>query len=176
LTTLLGRRGYAVCEYSHVLGFDLQQLGASPAPALRPYRLEATELEAAAEAIAAGFMEQNIGEGEIPQSIREMFVVSIQTAGSSAFAVTIDGEIAGAGGITILDGVAMLSGAATQPKFRGRGVQQALIQARLQFAHNEGCVIAQVSTAPGTISQKNMHNKQFSILYARTKFVKMLPM
>ncbi|MFY7998693.1 MAG: GNAT family N-acetyltransferase [Candidatus Kapaibacteriota bacterium] len=176
LTTLLGRRGYAVCEYSHVLGFDLQQLGASPAPALRPYRLEATELEAAAEAIAAGFMEQNIGEGEIPQSIREMFVVSIQTAGSSAFAVTIDGEIAGAGGITILDGVAMLSGAATQPKFRGRGVQQALIQARLQFAHDEGCVIAQVSTAPGTISQKNMHNKQFSILYARTKFVKMLPM
>jgi GNAT superfamily N-acetyltransferase len=172
LTTHLGKRGYAVSEYSHVLGFELANLGAVPSSPLQPYRLASSDIDAAANAIAAGFMEQNLSEGEIPPSIQELFTVSFHTAGSSAFAVKIDGEIAGVGGITILDGIAMLSGASTQPKFRNRGIQRALIHTRLQFAREAGCDIAQVSTAPGTVSQRNMQSMNFDILYARTKFTK----
>jgi GNAT superfamily N-acetyltransferase len=172
LTTHLGKRGYAVSEYSHVLGFDLSNLSTIPQTPLHVYRLEPSEIEAAADAIAAGFLEQNLGEGEIPPSFSELFITSFHTTGSSGFAVKIDGEIAGAGGMTILDGVAMLSGASTQPKFRNRGIQRALINTRLAFAREAGCDIAQVSTAPGTVSQRNMHNMNFNILYARTKFTK----
>lgn len=173
LTLLLGKRHYSVLEYSHVLGFDLSKLSPT-ASTLQPYRLEESQIDAAADTIAAGFLEQNVGEGEIPPDFRELFVVSFRTEGSSAFAVTIDGEIAGAGGITILNGIAMLSGASTQLKYRGKGVQQALIQARLQFARELGCDIAVVSTAPGTVSQSNMQKMNFDILYARTKFTKPL--
>lgn len=172
LTTHLGKRGYAISEYSHVLGFELVNLGKMPPTPLQTYRLELSEITEAADAMAAGFLEQNLGEGEIPPSFSEIFITSFHTTGSSAFAVKIDGEIAGAGGITILDGVAMLSGASTQPKFRNRGIQRALINARLQFAREAGCDLAQVSTAPGTVSQRNMQNMDFNILYARTKFTK----
>jgi hypothetical protein len=67
LTTHLGKRGYAVSEYSHVLGFDLANLGTIPQTPLHIYRLESSEIDAAANAMAAGFLEQNLGEGEIPQ-------------------------------------------------------------------------------------------------------------
>ncbi len=174
LTLLLGKRGYTVLEYSHVLGFNLGNLKHTPS-SLQPYRLEVSEIETAADAVAAGFLEQNIGEGEIPSDFRELFVVSFHTTGSSGFAVKLNGEIAGAGGITILNNVAMLSGASTQPKFRNRGVQKALIMERLRFAHDAGCDIAVVTTQPGTVSQRNMQAMNFEILYARTKFTKIMP-
>lgn len=196
LTILLGRRGYTVCEYSHVLGFDLSLLE-GPLSAIpdngniahratqseyREYIAESgqiqalpvktKELESVAEAIAAGFLEHNVGEKEIPTDFQELFVISMQTAGSTAFAVTIDGEIAGAGGLTLVNGVAMLSGASTQPKFRNRGVQKALIHERLHYARYAGCDVAVVSTAPGSVSQENMQKYGFQILYARTKFTR----
>ncbi|MBD1208774.1 MAG: GNAT family N-acetyltransferase [Ignavibacteria bacterium] len=174
LTLLLGKRGYTVLEYSHVLGFNLANLEHIPSP-LQSYRLAASEIEAAADAVAAGFLEQNIGEGDIPPDFRELFVVSLHTTGSSGFAVKLEGEIAGAGGITILNNVAMLSGASTQPKFRNRGIQKALIMERLRFAHEAGCDIAVVTTQPGTVSQSNMQAMNFEILYARTKFTKTMP-
>jgi GNAT superfamily N-acetyltransferase len=187
LTTALGARGYAVCEYSHVLGLALSSYGeqahqrsssassstieAAQTPH-HAYRVATADMGAVSAAIAAGFLEHNVGESEIPPDFQEIFTVALQTEGSSAFAVKIDGKIAGAGGMTILSGLAMLSGASTQPQFRKRGVQQALIHARLQAALEAGCDIAQVSTAPGTASQSNMQALGFEILYARTKFTK----
>ncbi|MCU0426446.1 MAG: GNAT family N-acetyltransferase [Candidatus Kapabacteria bacterium] len=172
LTILLGKRGYTVNEYSHVLGLDIRRFQAKnlPAPSLEAFPVAPNELNLAAEAIASGFLEQNVGESEIASDFQEMFVVAMQTKGSTAFAVTIDGQIAGAGGLTMIEDVAMLSGASTQPKFRNRGVQKALIDARLRFASEAGCDIAVVSTAPGSVSQINMQKNNFQILYARTKF------
>jgi hypothetical protein len=175
LTAILGKRGYIVCEYSHVLGLDMRVYHPAPVSTLHAHQLDRTEVPKAATAIAAGFLEHNVGESEIPADFEEMFVVSINTQGSSAFAVTVDGEIAGAGGMTMVDGIAMLSGASTQPKFRNRGIQKALITERLRFAREAGCDIAVVSTQPGTVSQCNMQAMGFGILYARTKFYKAAP-
>jgi GNAT superfamily N-acetyltransferase len=174
LTTILGERAYSVCEYSHVLGLDMRTYNATSL-ALPVKQLDITEIPTAATTIAAGFLEQNIGEGEIPPDFQEMFIASMNTQGSTAFAVIIDGEVAGAGGMTLVDGIAMLSGASTQPKFRNRGVQKALITERLRFAREAGCDIAVVSTQPGTVSQRNMQAMGFEILYARTKFCKVAP-
>lgn len=179
-TQLLGERGYAVSEYSFVLGLPLRNNAVLPSHSnislpeitLSAFPVQDSAQEDAAKVIAAAFMEQNANESSVSREFLELFVVAMQAEGSLAFGVNIDGEIAGVGGLTILDGIAMLWGAATQPKFRGRGVQKALIDARLKYAQNAGCDIAQVSTAPGTISQENMQKKGFNILYARTKFTK----
>jgi GNAT superfamily N-acetyltransferase len=177
-TLLLGQRHYSVSEYSHVLGYALHRLSHQSLHDTLPfevYRVLDTDADAAGKVISAGFLEQNLGEQEIPPAFLELFSVSFRTQGSSIFAVNIGGEIAGVGGITILDGIALLSGASTQPKFRNQGVQNALIEARLRYAHEQGCELAVVSTAPGTVSQKNMQKIGFEILYARTKFTRQKP-
>ncbi len=174
-STALGEREYKVCEYSHVLGLSLNSEHDFSQTAHECYRVEEHVLNNAGESLSAGFLEFNRGEAEIPPQFLELFQISMRTHGSSLFAVDVEGEIAGAGGITLLDGVAMLSGASTQPKYRNHGVQKALIHKRLAFAREQGCDLAVVSTAPGTVSQENMQKIGFEILYARTKFTRAKP-
>lgn len=174
-SSLLGERMYAVSEYSHVLGLSLSADHTFSQTAHQCYRVEEQDLDHAGATLSAGFLEFNSGEVTIPPQFSELFQISMRTNGSAVFAVTLEGEIAGVGGLTVLDGVAMLSGASTQPKFRNRGVQKSLVYARLAFAQEQGCDIAVVSTAPGTVSQENMQKIGFEILYARTKFTRNKP-
>ena len=54
------------------------------------------------------------------------------------------------------EGVAHLCGAATLPAHRRRGVQSALLAARLGVATEKGCDVAVVITQPGSKSQENV--------------------
>ena len=65
-----------------------------------------------------------------------------------------DGAIAGGGAIRISNGLAQLAGAATLPAHRRRGVQSALLRARLLDAARQGCDLAIVTTEPGSKSQE----------------------
>ena len=72
-----------------------------------------------------------------------------------------------------LDGeVAQFSGAGTLPRFRRRGVQTALLRARLMDAAAAGCRIGVVLTQPGSKSQQNVQREGFALLYARHLLVK----
>ena len=52
---------------------------------------------------------------------------------------TVDGELAGTGGMTIAPpAAAMITGGAVRPKFRNRGVYHALLAARLEIARRAG--------------------------------------
>jgi len=53
------------------------------------------------------------------------------------------------------DGVALLVGASTVPAARRRGAQNALLSARLAFAHARGCDLAVMGALPGSASQRN---------------------
>jgi len=68
--------------------------------------------------------------------------------------------------------VAQFGGAATLPAFRRRGVQTALLRARLAVAERAGCDIAVVVTQPASKSQQNVQREGFSLLYARQLLVK----
>ena len=168
-TQELGARGYVVSEYSHVLGLDLRNFE-SKETVSSARAVEEEELDSVAETIAAGFLEHNVGEAPIAPDFLEIFSVSMRSNGSRAFAVEIGGALAGAGGITILDDVAMLAGASVQPRLRNQGAQKALINERLRYAKERGCDVAVVTTTPGSISQANMQKIGFSLLYARVKF------
>ena len=97
------------------------------------------------------------------------------TAGATRYIALHDGVVAGAASIRLADGIAQLTGAATAPAHRRRGVQTALLAARLVDAAAAGCDIAVVTTAPGSKSQENVQRRGFDLLYTRAILVKPAP-
>lgn len=74
--------------------------------------------------------------------------------------------IAAAGG-SIVGGVALLSGDATLPEVRGRGLQSALIRERLARAARAGCELAMCCVLPGSASHRNYERAGFRLAYMR---------
>jgi ribosomal protein S18 acetylase RimI-like enzyme len=72
----------------------------------------------------------------------------------------------------IVDGIAQLTGAATAPAFRRRGIQSALLAARLADATAAGCDVAVITVQPGSKSQQNAQRRGFDLLYTRAVLVK----
>ena len=70
------------------------------------------------------------------------------------------------------EGIAQFTAAATAPAHRRRGVQTALLLARLTDAAAAGCDIAVVTTQPGSRSQQNAQRRDFDLLYTRAVLVK----
>jgi GNAT superfamily N-acetyltransferase len=79
----------------------------------------------------------------------------------------LDGVPAGGGSMRITDGIAQLTGAGTTPAFRRRGIQSALLSARLADATTGGCDIAVITVQPGSKSQQNAQRRGFDLLYTR---------
>ncbi|MGB9008774.1 MAG: GNAT family N-acetyltransferase, partial [Candidatus Acidiferrales bacterium] len=83
----------------------------------------------------------------------------------------VDGEPAGGGVVSAYQGVAGLFGASTLPAFRRRGVQTALLRARLAWALDNDCDLVVSITQPGSISHRNIERFGFRVAYTRTKLV-----
>jgi GNAT superfamily N-acetyltransferase len=84
-----------------------------------------------------------------------------------------DGVLAGGASFRMAEGVAQLTGAATSPTHRRRGVQTALLTARLADATAADCDIAMITTQPGSTSQHNAQRRGFDLLYTRAILVKL---
>lgn len=106
---------------------------------------------------------------EVQAAMHEMMAVP----GVRRYEVHIDGAWAGGASMRLdPEGVAQLCGAATVPTLRRRGVQSALLGARLRDAAAAGCDIAVLTTQPGSRSQQNAQRQGFALLYARAVLVK----
>ena len=68
-------------------------------------------------------------------------------------------------------GVAWLSGAGVLPSSRGRGLQGALVRARLTWAASRGCDLAASATEPGTASQRTLEACGFRVAYPKAILV-----
>ena len=68
------------------------------------------------------------------------------------------------------DGVAGFFGASTLPAFRRRGVQTALLRARMERAREAKCDLAVCLAQPGSSSGRNATRLGFQVLYTRVKF------
>jgi GNAT superfamily N-acetyltransferase len=84
----------------------------------------------------------------------------------------VDGTIAGAAALSVREGVCGLFGASTLPEFRGRGVQGALLKARLESAAAQGCDVAVSIAQPGSTSHRNIERQGFRVAYTRTKLIR----
>ena len=109
---------------------------------------------------------------EFPREIVENAVSDIEKAGATPYLAFCDGVVAGGGSMRMTDGVAQLTGAATAPSYRRRGVQTALLSVRLADAARAGCDLAVVTTQPGSKSQQNVQRRGFHLLYTRAVLVK----
>src|SRR5262245_31085243 len=175
----LSRRGYALRAFENVLG--CAPAAAARAGAAAPFAVERVgdaDAERWIECLADGFLSgDGSGAGTIDAFARtEITTVLRQCAalpGVRRYAVRIDGAFAGGAGMRIGAGrTAQLTGAATLPRFRRRGVQQALLAARLCDAAAADCDVAVITTQPGSISQQNAARQGFALIYARAIMVR----
>lgn len=173
----LAARGYAPAGFEHVLGHPM---GAAIAPLPAGVRVDtvgAGELAALGDVLVAAFAAPDVGGvggDAIPPSdeIRRWFDITMSVDGFRGYVARVDGEIAGGGSLRLDGDIAQFSGAGTLPRFRRRGVQTALLRARLADAAAAGCTIGVVVTQPGSKSQQNVQREGFSLLYARQLLVK----
>ncbi len=175
--TLLTRRGYMLQGFENVLAISL------PAPhreiaGAAVARAAETETAQWIDVLASSFAAPDTYDGPIVEehvdrgAIDALLEQTSEIDGFMAYLVRRNGEVAGAGGMRIANGIAQLCGAGTLPAHRRRGVQTALLQQRLADAARAGCDIAVVTTQPGSVSQQNVQRQGFELLYTRAILVK----
>jgi GNAT superfamily N-acetyltransferase len=172
----LTSRGYQLVSFENVLGRSLD--GELLQPVMPPgveVRLS-DDRNAWLGVVVDGFAQPDT-EGvpsheDFPRAIVENVERDIEQAGATPYLAFRDGVVAGGGSMRISQGVAQLTGAATAPAHRRRGVQTALLSVRLVDAARGGCDIAVVTTQPGSKSQENVQARGFQLLYTRAVLVK----
>jgi len=172
LLKLLNERGYRPIEYSNVLVRELtggdSRMWPDATSEVRVRRPALEEAESYSLLVAKSYFEN----AEVSPALLDIFASCFQAAGAFFFMAEVDGVPAGGGMMSIHQGVASLGGAGTVPEFRNRGVQRALLLARLSKAAESGCDLAMVATNPGSGSQRNVERLGFRVVYTRTKFLR----
>ena len=172
LLKLLNERGYRPIEYSNVfvreLNSDDAQGWPDPTSSVHVRRPALEEVEGYSTVVIRSFLEN----AEVSPQILDVFASCFHAACTFFFMAEIEGIPAGGGMMSIHQGVASLGGAGTLPEFRNRGVQRALLLARLATATEQGCDLAMVATGPGSGSQRNVERLGFRLVYTRTKFLR----
>lgn len=92
-----------------------------------------------------------------------------------AFVARVDGELAGGGVLGVTDGLASFTFMSTLPAHRRRGVQTALMRARLEAAIAAGAVHICVQCEVGSPTARNASRLGFRHAYTRTLWTLPLP-
>ena len=168
LFLLLAARGYRIGDFQQVLWRALDDAPSAPLPEgilVRP--AAAHEAELFGQVVMAGFLEQDA----LPDAAASPFPREA-AEGASRWLAFVDGAPAGGGTLGVHDGVATLAGTSTLPRFRGRGVQSALVRARLAAGRAAGCTLAVSSTLPATQSFRNLLRFGFQVLYPKVELIR----
>jgi GNAT superfamily N-acetyltransferase len=175
---LLTGRGYRLVSFENVLGRALTGEAERVTPAgveVRPSGDD--ELETWLEVVMDADLHPDTqgvpSHEEFPREVLARAERDLVTAaGVVRYAAWRDGVMAGGASFHTAEGIAQFTGAATAPAHRRRGVQTALLSARLADAAAVGCDIAVVTTQPGSKSQQNVQRRGFDLLYTRAVLVK----
>jgi GNAT superfamily N-acetyltransferase len=170
-------RGYRLLSFENVLGLALggePERVIPPGVEVRPSGDDEVEawLEVVLDGVAHPDTEGVPSHEEFSREVVERAERDFVAAGVIRYVALRDGVIAGGAGFRMAEGVAQLTGAATAPAHRRRGVQGALLSARLADAAAAGCDIAVVTTQPASKSQQNAQRRGFDLLYTRAVLVK----
>ncbi len=174
LFALLNTRGYQPIEFSNVLIKELTSEDARLAEAANTEVRVRIPRPSEADDVTLTVTKSFFEGGEFTPQILDAFTGLFNAVGTSCFVAEVGEAMAGGAMVGIFSGVATLGGAGTLPEYRNRGVQSALIGARLAFAVKNGCDLAMVATQPGSGSQRNVERLGFRVVYTRTKFLREL--
>jgi GNAT superfamily N-acetyltransferase len=173
----LTRRGYQLLGFENVLGRALQVRDAGEGTeGLTIGPVGAGDVAAWVDTMITGFEHadtQGVPSHEsYERQVLERVMTELATVpGFRGYLARRKGEVAGGGSLRISGTVALLCGAATLPAHRRRGIQTALLDARLRDAAEAGCDLAIVTVQPGSKSQENVQRQGFSLLYSRAHLV-----
>lgn len=178
LSARLTTRGYQLQAFENQLVRSLDHADPFPAPGLRVTAASSPDADETWLRIAAAGFSAPDGSGaaagplppDLLDNIRKV-MGGFMHPDFERLLVWVDGEAAGVANAYVSDGVLAIAGTATLPAFRGRGVQTALIAARLDAARARGAELAVITTAPGSRSQENCAKHGFALGYARAILV-----
>jgi GNAT superfamily N-acetyltransferase len=160
-------RGYHVSEFSNVMVRPVEKTAAAALPAgIEIQKAAEGEIDLWTLTVSQGFAEHYPVTQEL-LGIMRMFAEGKNT---ECYFARVDGKIAGGATVALRGRIAGLFGASTLPQFRNRGVQTALLHARMQRAAERGCELAMSIALPGSASQRNITRQEFRTLYTRVKF------
>jgi GNAT superfamily N-acetyltransferase len=174
---LLTARGYRLVGFENVLGRRLDDVTVTSAN-VRIDEIGTGEARLWIETVADAFLHPDVFDGPPSHEafdrtmIERAYEDTAGVAGMSRLLARLDGVVAGGAAMYVRDSTALLCGAATLPPSRRRGVQSALLRARLLRAREAGCDLAVVTTQPGSKSQENVQRAGFELLYSRAVLVK----
>ncbi|GAA3453687.1 GNAT family N-acetyltransferase [Dactylosporangium matsuzakiense] len=174
---LLTGRGYRLASYENVLGLlvsggDSERV-TPPGVQVRPSGDDEFDvwLEVILDAVAHPDTEGLPWLDDFPRQVVADAERDIAATGARRYLALVHGVPAGGASMGIRDGIASFS-AGTAPAFRRRGVQSALLAARLADAAADGCELAVVTTQPGSPSQRNVQRRGFELLYTRAVLIR----
>lgn len=178
IARLLTGRGYLLVGFENVLAKPLSP--AEEPPVAAGIEISATRpdeedlwLDAVVDGFAAPDSQGVSSDEEFPREVLAQVLADLNAAADyTRYLARVDGKIAGGASLRMALGVAQMSGAATVPAFRRRGVQSALVARRLADAAAAGCDLAVVTTSPGSKSQQNAQRQGFELLYTRAVLTK----
>jgi GNAT superfamily N-acetyltransferase len=170
------KRGFHLLEVSDVLyrKLPMPDGSADAMPCDVTVRRAMTEeAKLWSETVAQGFAEHF----PVTQPILDVMGGFFPRSGddASCFLAFVNGPVAGGAAVSARGGVCGLFGASTLPAFRRRGVQTALMSARLAWATERGCDLAVSIAQPGSASHRNIERRGFRVAYTRTKLIRALP-
>lgn len=174
---LLTGRGYRLASFENVLGCALTgEPGRITPPGVEVRPSGDDEFEAWLDVVADGVAHPDPPEvpshEEFSREALARAMRDLTAAGVMRYVALRGGVIAGGARFRMAEGVAQFTGAATAPAHRRRGVQTALLSARLADAAAAGCDVAVITTQPGSKSQQNAQRQGFDLLYTRAVLVK----
>jgi GNAT superfamily N-acetyltransferase len=160
-------RGYAIAELNDVLyrKIDAAMKFSATLPSgceIRRTRLE--EAETTGAIVESAFFPEGA-----PESCRGLIAPLYQMERGLAFVATVDKRLVACGTGMVIPEHRMFAvcGAGTLAEFRGRGLQTALLLARMQAAVEAGCEYAVVVTQGGTTSHRNVERLGFRVAYSK---------
>jgi GNAT superfamily N-acetyltransferase len=165
------KRDFRLLEVSNVLFRDLRAGEEYEKPAADGVAVRAAtddEAKLWTRTVAEGFAEHY----PVTEAMLEVMEGFFHRESACAMLAVVDGEFAGGAAVSAREGVCGLFGASTLPAFRRRGVQSALLAARLTWALERDCDVACSIAQPGSISHRNIERLGFRVGYTRTKLVR----
>jgi GNAT superfamily N-acetyltransferase len=175
LLEIARKRGYGIAELNNVLARKLDPAETfPPGPAgvtLRPGKSEE------ALAFSAIIRQSFFPDGGEPAGFDEMVAPTFDFPGAITFVAEADNRLVatGAGLIIPEHKIIGLYGAATLKPYRGRGLQTAMLQRRLEVAAQAGCEYAVIVTQGATTSMRNAERLGFTLAYSKATLIKEPP-
>jgi hypothetical protein len=169
LRELVTQRDYRVAEFINVMARSSPSLDTDRIPSnVRVHAAEPHEHQDYVRAVIGGFF----GRTELTEEETRLGTTLFHMPCTTAFLATLDGRVAGGGGLSVRNKVASLFGDATLPEYRNCGVHTAVIRTRMLEGSAQGCDIVTAGTLPGSGSQRNFERLGFQVAYTKVTMVK----